>query len=491
MKGVNTVKAKKWYRYFSFSSKLVFGREEKTSDSLNSFNKIFFNWSGVMYAVLACLLLNTPVLFAADTSNEEEKPDSFCLKVKGHFKDRQGFKKHISKLKKKCQGDYESVQGYCTQEGLANIQAVSAGGQAISQTVSVLKADGTPKSARNAMNMSKTVSYGLGALNSGIGAKCLANIKSCSKACGEVEKTKGCLEEMTSDQTYLTGEFVRNPESAADDIKAGITLIQEEYIEPLSKQDSYKAECKKLTSNAIAALAQGALHGVTGAIQGEIAKTFGQKDAEDEGELEEIPTPEPNLPSTPTLGGNPNPWTPGTKNPSGGGAGSLAGNQNPPVSDTPPGEDDIDFDPNEYVGSEEGIHGGFTGNSGSSGGSRAPASLPRFGGSGSLGDGGGDTGSFDDEEIDPEGTFSSGGGYGGDFQGSSSNHYGSGGGYGYADDETGSYGGIKTPAKSPAEKKKEELERLKASIGGKHENIFEKASKILSAYCMEGPLKCE
>ena len=119
-------------------------------------------------------------------------------------------------------------------------------------------------------------------------------------------------------------------------------------------------------------------------------------------------------------------------------------------------------------------------------GSRAPAAQPRFGNSGSSGDGG-DTGSFDDEEIDPEGTFSSGGGYGGDFQGSSSNHYGSGGGYGYADDETGGFGGIKTPA----EKKKEELKQLKASIGGKHENIFEKASKILSAYCMEGPLKCE
>ena len=104
------------------------------------------------------------------------------------------FEKHILKLKKKCQEDYESVQGYCTQEGLANIQAVSAGGQAVSQTVSVLKADGTPKSARNAMNMSKTVSYGLGALNSGIGAKCLVNIKSCTNSCQKVEKQKRCLE---------------------------------------------------------------------------------------------------------------------------------------------------------------------------------------------------------------------------------------------------------------------------------------------------------
>ena len=427
-------------------------------------------------------LLSSPLVFTT------EAEDQFCQQVKAQLiADQVKFQKHILKIKKKCQEDYESVQGYCTQEGLANIQAVSAGGQAVAQAVSVLKSDGTPKSAKNAMNMSKTVSYGLGALNAGIGAKCLANIKSCSNSCGKSETTKGCLKQLKLDPYFATTP----PASTVTP-----DIIQTQYIEPLSAQDNHKGECKRLTSNAIAALAQGALHGVTGAIQGEIAKTFGQKKTEDESdkELEETVASEPELPETPTLAGNPNTWTAGTN--SAPGVGKFAGNQNPTISpDTEIEDDDNEFGPSEYTSQEEGNSpGAFVGNndgsSGSSGSSRAPASIPRGGYGSSNGDGEGADSFEEEDQIDPEGTFSSGGGYGGGFQGSSDNHYGSGGGYGYADDEIGGFRGLNS-AKSPAEKKKEELKRLKDSIGGKHENIFEKASKILSAYCMEGPLKCE
>ena len=56
----------------SFCLKRFFCRKESALDSLVSFDKMFLNWSAVISAVLACLLLNTPTLFATD------EEDQFC-----------------------------------------------------------------------------------------------------------------------------------------------------------------------------------------------------------------------------------------------------------------------------------------------------------------------------------------------------------------------------------------------------------------------------
>ena len=407
-------------------------------------------------------------------SEEEEKPDETCKQVKGLLRGNQAqLQKDISKLKKKCKADYESVKGYCTQEGLANIQAISAGGQSVASAVSILKSDGSPGSAKKAMNMTKTVSYGLGVLNTGIGAKCLANIKSCTSSCGKIDKITECLERLKFDPTVV------GPPTTFIEAEQ----IETQYIEPLSKVEGHTGECKGLTSNAIAALAQGALHGVTGMIHGEIAKTLGQgdKDTLDEGEPED-PASEPTVPKMPTPQGLPTPSNVGTN--SVGGAAKLTGNTPSMGAGLTP-EDEDEFDPSQYGDEEEDSNFGRNPSGSLSGNSPGSnSSLPvSYGAAPSSS--GRDGGSSGEEELEPEASFSSGTGYAG-FQGSSSNHYGSGGGYD-SDEEMGA-GSL---AKSPAEKKKEELKRLKESIGGKHENIFEKASKIIAAFCLEGPIKCE
>lgn len=395
-------------------------------------------------------------------------------------------RKKISLLRKGCEKNFESVQSFCTEQGLAKIQVLSAVGQTVASAVSIVKANGKPESAKKAMDLSKNVSYGLGALNAGVGAKCLSNIGSCSKSCGQAERTKECLEEV---QRELAA-------AGTAAIPAGSVFLQAaraipSYVESLSKVEGNKKKCVLLKGNAYAALAQGAAHGASGLIQGEIAKTMGQE-AEKEEEFAEAPPPTapppvPELPSIPELSNSPS-------FEEGDGTGAFAGFQGNGGSVAPPSleEDPEDLFNGNNVGNEDlsdmGYIGSYSGSSpgGNSGRGVAGAMPSPFSGGGG---GGGDSAGEGEEDLSGGSDFSSGGGYGSGFQGSSSNHYGSGGGY-YSSLAGGRLGkGLK---KKPLVKKKaEELQKLKNSIGGKHENIFEKASRIISAYCMEGPIKCE
>ena len=392
-------------------------------------------------------------------------------------------RKKISLLRKGCEKNFESVQSFCTEQGLAKIQALSAVGQTVASAVSIVKANGKPESAKKAMDLSKNVSYGLGALNAGVGMKCLSNIGSCSKSCGQAERTKECLEEVQ-----------RELAAAGTAIPAGLVVTQATqaippYIESLTKVDGHKKQCILLKGNAYAALAQGAAHGASGLIQGEIAKTMGQEKEKEEEVAKAPPTtppPVPKLPSIPELSDGP------SFGEGGDGTGDLAGFQvnggpgAPPVEEDPENlfngnnGDNEDLSDMGYIGSYSGDSSG-----GNSGRGVAGAMPSPFSGGG----GGGDSAGEEGEDLLGSSDFSSGGGYGSGFHGSSGNHYGSGGGY-YSSLAGGRLG--KGSKKKPlAKKKAEKLQKLKDSIGGKHENIFEKASRIISAYCMEGPIKCE
>ena len=400
--------------------------------------------------------------------------------------------KQISGLKTQCQKDYERVQSYCTEKGLATIQMISVGGQTVANAVNILKSDGKPESAKKAMGMSKNLSYGLGALNAGIGAKCLSNISSCSGSCGSAEKTKECLQTF-KDTTEASTTLAPNPLATTAISKAGA------LIGKLEKVDGYALSCKQLKSNAYAALAQGALHGATGLIQAEMEKNLGREVEEENAdtESEAFNPPEPNPPESPTLSGEPGVnLNDGDTTDNTDEVGQFAGNQinkNPSNS----GEDSADDIGEGYrdIDSISGTEGTFSGDPYGSSGSSSTGSIGDIPfSSGDAGQGTGSAGNLNENEEETGNgryrgagsfagsAFSGGGSGGGDYYG---------GDDGYYEEEPLAGEGLDSLEDIEENKKEDELEQLKKSIGGKHESIFEKASKVLANYCMEGPLKCE
>lgn len=445
---------------------------------------MFLALSHSFYKTLILLFFGmglSPSAASADPSEDEQ--NSCGITVDNISKK----KKQISGLKNQCQKDYEKVQSYCTERGLATIQMISIGGQTVANAINILKADGKPESAKKAMGMSKNLSYGLGALNAGVGAKCLANISSCSSSCDSAEKTKECL------------ETVKNTAAAtATPANTAVTSIAEKLIAKLDKVDGHKLACKQLKSNAYAALAQGALHGTTGLIQAQMEKNLGREaesDKESSAESEAFNPPEPNPPETPTLSGEPgvnlNDVTDKASDSTE--AGQFAGNQINQESPTESDDfedgyrdmDSVSESPGAFVG------GSYPGSSGSPSGSSIGGNIPLSAGQEATGSDNSTEGEEGSQWRRNYGNEGAGSFSGSGFSGGGSDS----GGDDYYDDDDGYYdeplGGDLKKEDSEEKKEEEELEQLKKSIGGKHESIFEKASKVLSNYCMEGPLKCE
>ena len=456
---------------------------------------MFFTLTHLFYKITILVFLSVflSVSEASPESDSKSDPKEDTKKSCGITPTNISKKtKQISGIKVQCQKDYERVQSYCTEKGLAAIQMISMGGQAVANAVNILKSDGKPGSAKKTMKVSKKLSYGLGALNTGIGVKCLANINSCSNSCGSAEKTKECLQTVkeTAEQTSAISPSARAIYSTA-------ISSAEKFIAKLDKVDGHSLKCKRLKTNAYAALAQGALHGATGLIQAKMEENMGRAtdtdaDDSDNNDSEAFNPPEPNPLETPTLSGEPSVNINDT--PEDTSAGQLAGSQISSKSATESDgdlNDDFDDGYRDMDSVSDSTGKDFSG--GTYGGSGSPSS------GGSIGNIPFNTGESDSPvEEDEEDEWNENNEYGGEasFSGSGFSGGNGGGSGSYGDDNSGYY---ESSGENPdgddldleEKKKDEEMEQLRKSIGGKHESIFEKASKILANYCMEGPQKCE
>ena len=383
-------------------------------------------------------------------------------------------------MKKQCRKDYDRVQTYCTEKGLQTIQIASVGGQAAVGAISVLKSDEKTNSAKKTAGLSKKLSYGMAALNTGIGAKCLMNIKSCVKSCGAAEQTIECLQ-------------TKKEAAASNGAAAEYQLLIETLGE--AKPGERKSACKHLKSNAVAAIAQGAIHGAMGMIQAKVERQLGSAaDKEnEEAEEESVPYDPDALPSAPTF--PPIVEDPGITSANSAihsGAGEYAGNKTGHADQaTDDNEDFSDFS------NEDETEGEAPFPSDGNGGLSAPSSGGGPGRDGALSSSADGAGGNKDKEASD---FNKGGS--GSLAGASP-LYGGGGDHddGYdGEDEEGYYEPLDLNDEAEEEDGEDMAEEERAMeedggeeerIGGKQENIFEMAAKILSEYCLSGPLRCE
>ena len=432
----------------------------------------FFLLSGFCALLFVCIFANTAVSADSDSSEETEAPLCPQDEIKNIMLDEDN--SIARNMKNKCKTDHEDVLSHCTVEGLAKIQTISGIGQVAGSAIGVSQADGSPKSAKRAMDIAKVVSYSMAGVNTAVGARCLVYINRCVKSCDRAEKTAECLE-------------IKKLEPISTSPPPLVPHQPDAAIKSLEKVMEYRGKCKSLKSNAYAALAQGAMHAAAGIVHGKMADALGDPDKEagddDENKADEPQPGELVMPASynptgvegfqPTDSGN------------GQGEGTLAGNPEGAGGAPPPDGDIGNEGGDEMDVAEETASTALTGNSGASrspaaGAARLPLSR---------------SGKVRKKRTGDEGEFAladdsqSSGGFAGGFAGSSDSHYGSGGGY-YSDDEDFQGSG---DLKKLSDKKKEEdkLKHSKEAIGGKHENIFEKASKIIAAYCREGPIQCE
>ena len=367
---------------------------------------------------------------------------------------------------KACTAAFNKTQSFCTEQGLAKLNTANVVGGAITGGVSLVQANSKkPGSAKKAMQLGSKMAYGMGALNAGIGIKCMFNIKSCTKACGAAQAMLSACTKST-----LSGNA------------ASIKILED--VDPKAQA----AACEGLKGNAVAALGQGAAFGITGLFTNIAANKMGGEDEEDKPE-EDSPVGDPR----PMAGGEGPPGGGGIEPPpefdeNGGdgsdesGISSLAGNTDDGPGKAPPEDPFSDLpdpnnDPNATYASGS---GGAGSSSGDNAGTRAAA--------GGLGSGGGGLAGDDDEYLEddiygPERSFaggSSGGGGGGSLYG--------GGGEGLFDSGGGKGGSA--AAQAAKKKAKDKISKLKALMGGKHESIFDKASGLITSYCMKGALRC-
>ena len=394
--------------------------------------------------------------------------------------------KKATAMKKQCRKDYERVQTYCTEKGLQTVQVVSVGGQAAVGAISVLKSDEKTNSAKRTAGLSKKLSYGMAALNTGIGAKCLMNIKSCVKSCGAAEQTIECLQ--------------TKKEAAASSGPPGAAAVSQYQllIETLGEAAPYerKSACKQLKSNAALAIAQGVVHGALGMIHAKVERQLGsaaakEKEGEEEETLPDDPVAPPSAPQFQSVLEGPA-VTEGTAVGFQPGAADFAGNKSGQADQAPVEEKDWSGFGEENETEEEAA-AGF-----SSGGNGAFAASPSGGSSPSLSSGGGGGG---DDKKKSSGDFAGDKGWNkGSFAGGSPAS--SGGAYddGYdGEDDEGYYESLSLDEETEeaAEEGEDIAEEEPAGgeeteqIGGKQEDIFQMASKILSEYCLSGPLRCE
>ena len=355
-----------------------------------------------------------------------------------------------------CKEKYRKARSFCTEEGLSKLNMANALGQSAAGGLAAAKAGSEkPGSAKKAMEMASKISYGMGVVNAAIGVKCLSNVKGCMKICNQA----------SNEMSQCNMNAFAAPLYAAQSLKILSGVSPEEKT----------TDCASMKTAAYAALAQGALFGLTGLGQKTVAEKLGDGSEDKENEGDASPPQFQAAEQTNVILGD------GDDNSSSEdqGIGSVTGNlDNPPTPPPDSGDsDDIAYeDSGAYAGSS-----GFGGPQGAhSQGSHA--GVGSLAGSSGLGAGGLPKGEGKGFYIANRRFGSPGGG------GRTSGLYGSGAAGGGLFDRAPS-GGKRRDA-GPLEKEKEKLKKLKNSISGKHENIFDKASKIITAYCRKGALKC-